>query len=246
MTDKIKTIITAFSSLIVYSSLCSALSYIFTNPADIIYVKLVAKIIVIIIGGLYMGTVLQNVITFDKPERVFHIKTFITLILFVFTSLFTSHFLINTMNTTIDTDIELTFLSVFISVILSPLAEEIIFRGFMYRQLAVLNKPIAFILSSVCFALYHGTLIHIYSAFLGGLIFACIYEKTKRLRYSILAHSLFNILTLFLRYVDWPLLFSSIVFIIILNIACIGSMFILLTSKSVLAIESKRKKDILN
>lgn len=93
---------------------------------------------------------------------------------------------------------QMTLISVVIAftsaAIISPIYEEILYRGFIYRFLRVkTNVPVSLFLSSLIFMLVH---IPTYNTlpvnFLGGLVFAWTYEKTGSILPAILIHSVFN------------------------------------------------------
>lgn len=86
-------------------------------------------------------------------------------------------------------------------VIVAPLFEEIIFRGMLFNTFfeneSILNKWLGIILSGFAFSCAHNAL---FSKFLFlywalGSILAWIYVMTKDLRYSVLAHALYNFLS---------------------------------------------------
>jgi membrane protease YdiL (CAAX protease family) len=85
----------------------------------------------------------------------------------------------------------------FMAVVVAPIAEELFFRGVLYRFLKAKTGLIpALLLSAVLFALVHYSL----HAFVGlvvlGVLLAVLYEKTADLRVSILFHAAFNMTSL--------------------------------------------------
>ncbi|MCB9558370.1 MAG: CPBP family intramembrane metalloprotease [Deltaproteobacteria bacterium] len=77
--------------------------------------------------------------------------------------------------------------------VLVPLAEELAFRGLIYRQLRRTMTPTsAVVLSSTVFALMHGTLYQCGWALALGLLAALVYEQTHSLVAPVLVHGLFN------------------------------------------------------
>ncbi len=82
-------------------------------------------------------------------------------------------------------------------VILAPLAEEMFFRGFLYR---FLRGRFSFILSAVVssavFSLLHYNISSLLGILILGLCFAYIYEKKQSLVYPVILHFLHNLLTL--------------------------------------------------
>lgn len=82
--------------------------------------------------------------------------------------------------------------------ILGPIAEELIFRGFLYRAWAQRwGWLAAMMLSSLVFALYHQQWVH---SFLFGVVFTVLYRRTGTLLAPILVHAFYNMA------VSYPLL----------------------------------------
>lgn len=78
--------------------------------------------------------------------------------------------------------------------IITPIVEEVVFRGLVFRRLKDYMKPgMAVLVSAVLFGLYHGNMVQfVYATFL-GIIFALLVERTHSLWGSILAHMGANI-----------------------------------------------------
>jgi len=85
-------------------------------------------------------------------------------------------------------------LSVFL---LAPFVEEFVFRGLIMTKLRKHTSVVTSILiSALLFALIHimaGGVVTMIHAFLGGIIFALAYEKTKSLYVAIVAHIFGNV-----------------------------------------------------
>lgn len=97
-------------------------------------------------------------------------------------------------------------------VILAPIVEEIIFRGLtLERFRRVMPLPLAVLLSSLIFGLFHGQELWIVYATVIGLVFAMITVYTKNITASILAHMIFN---LFGGFVPYPT-FNTVAHVII-------------------------------
>ncbi|SDK97504.1 Membrane protease YdiL, CAAX protease family [Catalinimonas alkaloidigena] len=81
----------------------------------------------------------------------------------------------------------------FLIVGLVPLSEELFFRGFLYARFRT-KFPVwgAILLSSGIFALTHLQPLQASNAALGGAVFALLYERSRSLWPSILAHTLHN------------------------------------------------------
>lgn len=86
--------------------------------------------------------------------------------------------------------------------VLAPVAEELVFRGLVFRRMKDWMKPgLAIVLSSLIFGLYHGNMVQFLYATLMGIMLAVIYNRTGTLRTSILAHVTANLWSLFGN--DW-------------------------------------------
>lgn len=79
--------------------------------------------------------------------------------------------------------------------VMAPLVEELGYRGLILTKLKkYLPLSAAVLVSSVLFAVWHRNLGQIVATFPMGILFACIYLRTGKLRYSMLLHSLSNTL----------------------------------------------------
>ena len=79
--------------------------------------------------------------------------------------------------------------------ILGPIAEEVTFRGLVYRRFRrIMPKALAVIVESVLFGLFHGQAIWILYSTLMGVFLTVVAEKTDNLAYSVAAHIGFNLL----------------------------------------------------
>lgn len=95
-------------------------------------------------------------------------------------------------------DMEKSIVAFILSIfIIAPIVEEFVFRALIITKLRKEVSPvIAIIISAILFALIHsmaGGIITVVHAFLGGLIFALSYVKTKSLFPAIAAHIFGNI-----------------------------------------------------
>lgn len=236
MSDKVKNIFTAFSGLIVYSALKIGFSFIFN---DFVYVKLASYLFMIVFGMLYLTTVIIYPKQYEPPSKKVVVKALLTTICFAITSAVTTLYFNNDINTSVQTESETLggaiVVSGLVSFVVAPIAEEIIFRAVMYKQLAEINPSFALIMSSVVFAMWHGTLAHMYTALIGGIILACVYQKTNKLGYSILCHSLFNISTsVAAALIPCPTGFIGLVIVLLTNIASIAMIVALFATKGVI------------
>lgn len=82
--------------------------------------------------------------------------------------------------------------------ILGPIAEELTFRGLIFRRMKdSMGTFMAVLLSSLLFGIYHGNVIQFIYAFLMGLVLAIIYHRTGTLWTAVLAHIAANLWSLF-------------------------------------------------
>lgn len=104
---------------------------------------------------------------------------------------------------------------VLLTFFVAPIVEELLLRGIVYDTLKrVVPIGFAYVVSSVVFALMHGTIIHLFLAFCAGFLFAVVYEYTGRLYYSMIFHSIFNMMSVFCGGIELPeVLFEPAVFI---------------------------------
>jgi len=86
--------------------------------------------------------------------------------------------------------------------IIAPVAEEIFFRGIIYRYLRRSNVVLAIILSSLLFAALHWRSGVPITQFIGGLVLAIAFEKEKSLMTPVTIHVLGN-LTIFTLSTPW-------------------------------------------
>lgn len=80
------------------------------------------------------------------------------------------------------------------TVVLAPIAEEVVFRGLMYRGLKKgMPRIFAAALSSAMFAVLHGTIMWMLYTFLLALLLVWLYEKTQSLWACMACHTAFNV-----------------------------------------------------
>jgi membrane protease YdiL (CAAX protease family) len=90
-----------------------------------------------------------------------------------------------------------TVLAVVTVVLLAPVAEELLFRGILYRLARRLWGPAAAtFLSALAFALVHAEPWYLFGLFALGVLFAFIYEATGTLTACVVAHGLHNAISL--------------------------------------------------
>jgi membrane protease YdiL (CAAX protease family) len=90
------------------------------------------------------------------------------------------------------------YLIVFATVI-APVAEEVFFRGVLYRGLKQIGYPrVALWGTALAFAAIHKSLAIFVPLFILSLLLSWLYDKTRNLLASIAAHSVFNTLNVIL------------------------------------------------
>lgn len=90
-----------------------------------------------------------------------------------------------------------TFVFILNNLFFIALTEEIFFRGFLFKQLSIIfkRKYLAFFISNLLFSLIHmPNIIFTILAFYAGIFYTRIFYLTNNIIYSILLHSLVNIL----------------------------------------------------
>ena len=90
------------------------------------------------------------------------------------------------------TDASNVVITVLFVCILAPIFEEIFFRKIVCDRLLPLGEGYAVFVSAVFFGLIHQNLYQFAYAFFTGALFAFVYVKTGKLKYSIFYHMLFN------------------------------------------------------
>ncbi len=85
--------------------------------------------------------------------------------------------------------------------VISPLSEELLFRGLLYRRLRrFLSAVFAGALSALLFGVYHGNVVQGLYAALLGLLLAFVYERDGRLRMAVFGHGAANAVVFALTY----------------------------------------------
>lgn len=78
------------------------------------------------------------------------------------------------------------------AVILAPIVEEFLFRKLLIDRIVKYGELPAILLSGLLFGLFHGNFQQFFYADFLGMIFAYVYIKTGKLRYSISYHMIIN------------------------------------------------------
>ena len=76
--------------------------------------------------------------------------------------------------------------------ICAPIVEELIFRKFLIDRLIKYGEFLAIITSALAFGLFHGNFAQFFYAFGLGLLWAFVYVRTGRVRYSMGMHMVIN------------------------------------------------------
>lgn len=79
-------------------------------------------------------------------------------------------------------------------VILAPIAEELLFRKFLIDAVYPYGEKTAVLLSGLMFGAFHGNLYQFFYAAGLGCVFAYVYCKTGRVRYTMMLHAFINFL----------------------------------------------------
>lgn len=79
-----------------------------------------------------------------------------------------------------------------VTVGIAPVLEEYIFRKQIIDRCGKYGEKTAILLSAVTFSLFHMNLFQMVYAFALGAIFAFVYTRTRRLRYSVFMHMIIN------------------------------------------------------
>lgn len=85
--------------------------------------------------------------------------------------------------------------------VVTPFAEELFFRGYVYRGLRHhWGVPAAAVLSAFIFSAFHFYLVQALPIFAAGLLFALLYERTGSLLAPMVAHGVINAAVVLLMY----------------------------------------------
>ncbi|NCB73412.1 MAG: CPBP family intramembrane metalloprotease [Clostridia bacterium] len=76
--------------------------------------------------------------------------------------------------------------------LLAPVFEELVFRKLLLDRIRAYGEGTAILVSGLCFGLFHGNLFQFFYAFGLGALFAYIYLRTGRVRYTIILHAIIN------------------------------------------------------
>ena len=79
-------------------------------------------------------------------------------------------------------------------VILAPLLEELICRKLLIDRTVRYGEKLSVLMSGLIFGLLHQNLFQFFYAFALGSVFAYVYVRTGRIRYTIILHAIVNFL----------------------------------------------------
>lgn len=85
-------------------------------------------------------------------------------------------------------------LKILVMVILAPLLEELICRKFLIDRTVRYGEKLSVLMSGLVFGLLHQNLFQFFYAFALGSLFAYVYIRTGRVRYTVILHAIVNFL----------------------------------------------------
>lgn len=83
-------------------------------------------------------------------------------------------------------------LKIVVMVILAPVLEELLCRKILIDRTARYGEKISVLMSGLIFGLLHGNLFQFFYAFALGCLFAYVYIRTGRIRYTMIFHAIVN------------------------------------------------------
>lgn len=100
-------------------------------------------------------------------------------------------------------------------VVVAPLAEEVIFRGLVLSRLkCVMPRGLAVVITGLIFGIMHGQIVWMAYAFVSGVIFAVVAEKTRSVGCAIVLHMAFNLVGIFGENLDFSMVQTIIIGIV--------------------------------
>lgn len=114
------------------------------------------------------------------------------------------------------------FISLISLALLPAIAEELLFRGVIFKGLQKTGNTFAIVVSAIMFALYHCSLEQTIYPLLTGLVFAVIMCYENNILYCIAMHFTNNFLALTLQYFNVSLFFKHFTYYIIAIICFIA------------------------
>lgn len=217
-------IVLPFSVFAVYVSLMFLFSALISD-----------SVIVMLLTHLCMGVVyvIHSRLSEPMPQR--RVTTAVRTVMIVGTILFwfmtsvTATFIVSVSDSsgTASETVAFPALFVLLTLVAAPVSEEFLFRGVIFKNLKQGFSPVpAYLVSAIAFAVTHVTIQQVYVGFFCGLLFACVYDYTGRIRYSILVHVLYNCLTLGLSdLIRLPVAVFSLPFVLPCNVILVVVLF---------------------
>ena len=125
------------------------------------------------------------------------------------------------------------------AVIIAPVLEELLFRKFLLDRVACFGQRTAVLASAALFALAHGNFYQFFYAFALGAVFAYVYLRTGRIRYTIALHMLVNfcgsiVPVLMLDYMETSPVIGSVLVLgwyLVLGLSVIGGIVLLIVGR---------------
>ncbi len=126
-----------------------------------------------------------------------------------------------------------------VAVLAAPVLEEMLFRKFLLDRVAGYGQLTAVLMSGGLFAVAHGNFYQFFYAFALGVIFAYVYLRTGRIRYTIALHMLVNfcgsIVPIFLLdYMETDIMLGSVLIMgwyLVLGAGVIGGIILLILGR---------------
>ena len=106
--------------------------------------------------------------------------------------------------------------------IISPIVEELIFRGLIFKRLRRrMSVKQAIVMSGLMFGFYHGNLVQMIYGSLAGILLAYLYEKYGSVKAPILAHICMNCVAIILTEAEvFVWMFQNILRMGVITVAC--------------------------
>lgn len=126
-----------------------------------------------------------------------------------------------------------------VAVIVAPVLEEMLFRKFLLDRVAGYGQLTAVLMSGGLFAVAHGNFYQFFYAFALGVIFAYVYLRTGRIRYTIALHMLVNfcgsmVPIFLLDYMETDIMLGSVLIMgwyLVLGAGVIGGIILLILGR---------------
>ncbi len=136
------------------------------------------------------------------------------------------------------------------AVLVAPVIEETLFRKFLIDRAGCYGQLTAVLMSAGLFAIAHGNFYQFFYAFALGLIFAYVYLRTGRIRYTIALHILVNfsgsiVPILLLRYMEKNIVAGSVLVMfwyLVLGAGVIGGIIFLIIGRKQIWFYRMRKR----